>query len=254
LTELPDKVRTIMDIQPSRADLKRYSDLHRAWMDDYEAYQNQGSLPAGFVLNMLTDLRHECGKMKVNAAVEWIQNYHEITGKPVVVFAHHRDVLRNTAMALKNSKNPLRFGGITGDMSAEKRSQTVDRFQNGELDVLFCSTVAAKEGITLTAADTVVFIEREWTPAWEEQAEDRVNRIGQESSSVHAVYLTVTDTIDEKFNHVVEEKRKVIQAVLDGGDMEEREGIANLLIQSMIASGDLPSDFGNKKKTKSNAI
>ena len=68
------------------------------------------------------------------------------------------------------------------------------------------------------------------------------------------MYLTVTDTIDEKFNHVVEEKRKVIQAVLDGGDMEEREGIANLLIQSMIASGDLPSDFGNKKKTKSNAI
>ena len=254
LTELPDKVRTIHNIKPSNPEYRAYQKLQESWINEWVGLAEAGVLPKGFVLNMLTDLRHECGKMKVNAAVEWIQNYHEITGKPVVVFAHHRDVLRNTAMALKNSKNPLRFGGITGDMSAENRSKTVDRFQNGELDVLFCSTVAAKEGITLTAADTVVFIEREWTPAWEEQAEDRVNRIGQESSSVHAVYLTVTDTIDEKFNHVVEEKRKVIQAVLDGGDMEEREGIANLLIQSMIASGDLPSDFGNKKKTKSNAI
>ena len=100
----------------------------------------------------------------------------------------------------------------------------------------------------------MLFIEREWTPAWEEQAEDRVNRIGQESNSVQAVYLTVTGTIDEKFNAVVEEKRKVIQAVLDGGGMDEREGIAKMLIQSMIASGDLPDNFGTKRKGKSNDI
>ena len=42
----------------------------------------------------------------------------------------------------------------------------------------------------------------------EEQAEDRVNRIGQDSSSVHAVYLTVADTIDEKFNTVVKKRGK----------------------------------------------
>ena len=115
------------------------------------------------------------------------------------------------------------------------------------MDVLFCSTVAAKEAITLTAANTVVFVEREWVPGWEEQAEDRVYRIGQESDSVHAVYLSVARTIDEKFNQVIEEKRKVVKAVLDGGDMEEREGIANALIQSMIDSGDLPANFGKMK-------
>ncbi len=72
-------------------------------------------------------------------------------------------------------------------------------------------------------------------------------RIGQDSDSVHAVYLSVAKTIDEKFNYVIEEKRKVVKAVLDGGSMEEREGIANALIQSMIESGDLPADFGKKK-------
>jgi SWI/SNF-related matrix-associated actin-dependent regulator 1 of chromatin subfamily A len=249
LTELPDKVRTIMDIQPSKADLKRYSDLHRAWMEDYEMHQDRGSLPAGFVLNMLTALRHECGLIKVPSTVAYIKEHYDITdGKPLVVFAHHADVLKGCVEALRADKDRnWRIGGITGDMPADKRQANVEAFQAGHMDVLFCSTVAAKEGITLTAANTVVFVEREWVPGWEEQAEDRVYRIGQESDSVHAVYLSVARTIDEKFNAVIEEKRKVVKAVLDGGDMEEREGIANALIQSMIDSGDLPANFGKMK-------
>jgi SWI/SNF-related matrix-associated actin-dependent regulator 1 of chromatin subfamily A len=250
LTELPDKVRTIMDIQPSRKELKQYSDLHRAWMDEYESHQGTGNLPAGFVLNMLTALRHECGLIKVPSTIAYIKEYREITGKPLVVFAHHTDVLRECVALLRADKDhQWRIAGITGDMPASKRQDNVEAFQAGNLDVLFCSTTAAKEGITLTAANTVVFVEREWSPAWEEQAEDRVYRIGQESDSVHAVYLSVAKTIDEKFNAVVEAKREVVKAVLDGGDMEEREGIANALIQSMIDSGDLPANFGkiNKK-------
>ena len=50
------------------------------------------------------------------------------------------------------------------------------------------------------------------------------------------------------FNAVVEEKRKVVQAVLDGGDMDERKGIANALLQSMVDAGDLPADLLKKVK------
>ncbi len=249
LTELPDKVRTIVDIQPSKADLKQYTDLHRSWMDEYELHMNHRTLPAGFVLNMLTALRHECGLIKVPSTVEYIKEYRNITGKPLVVFAHHADVLNSTVKLLMEDKDyKWRIAGIKGDMPAHIRQKNVEAFQEGHIDVLFCSTMAAKEGITLTRADTVVFIEREWVPGWEEQAEDRVYRIGQDSDSVHAVYLSVAKTIDEKFNYVIEEKRKVVKAVLDGGSMEEREGIANALIQSMIASGDLPAEFGKKVK------
>lgn len=251
LTELPDKVRTIHDIQPSKADVKRYKDLHRSWMDEYEMYVNGTGLPKGFVLNMLTALRHECGLIKVPSTVQYIKDYNEITGKPLVVFAHHQDVLKGIWMGLSNDKDKKwRLAGISGDMPANKRQLAVEAFQDGRLDVILCSTMAAKEGITLTAADTVVFVEREWVPGWEEQAEDRVNRIGQDSNSVHAVYLSVADTIDERFNMVVEAKRQVIKAVLDGGDMEKREGIANMLIQSMIEAGDLPADFLQNMKKK----
>ena len=99
--------------------------------------------------------------------------------------------------------------------------------------MLICNTVAAKEGITLTAADTVVFLEREWTPADEEQAEDRIYRIGQESQNVHAVYLSCVGTIDEHFDRVVEEKRRVIKAVLDGGNVEQRSGLVKELVRRM---------------------
>ena len=211
-------------------------------------YARDGSIPKGFVLNMLTALRHECGLIKVDSAVDYIKEYNNITGKPIVVFAHHRDVLKGITLQLKESN--LRVGVIVGEQSAEKRQQMVEAFQANKLDVIVCATVAAKEGITLTSADTVLFVEREWTPAWEEQAEDRVNRIGQESQSVHAVYLSVAKTIDEKFDYVVEQKRKVVKAVLDGGDIGQREGIAKALIESMIEAGDLPADFGKVQKVK----
>ena len=163
-----------------------------------------------------------------------------MTDKPVIIFAHHKDVVDSIIEELKGG---LSIGRITGDVSAEKRQQRVEAFQAGKIDVMVCSTVAAKEGLTLTAADTVVFVEREWTPAWEEQAEDRVNRIGQDAETVHAVYLSVAGTIDEKFNSVVEEKRAVIQSILDGGDVVERQGIAKALLQSMVDAGELPAEL-----------
>tara|TARA_R110000824_G_scaffold128972_4_gene290096 strand:- start:357 stop:824 length:468 start_codon:yes stop_codon:yes gene_type:complete len=147
-------------------------------------------------------------------------------------------------------KKNYNIAGIVGGTAAEVRHERVKQFQSGALDILCCSTLAAKEGITLTAADTVVFVEREWVPGWEEQAEDRINRIGQDSDTVWATYISVKGTIDEKFDRVIEEKRKVVKAVLDGGDIEERAGIVASLIESMIESGDLPSDFGKKKKPK----
>jgi hypothetical protein len=58
----------------------------------------------------------------------------------------------------------------------------------------------------------------------------------------------VADTIDEKFNDVVEQKRQVIKAILDGGDMDDRKGIATMLLKKMVEDGDLPKEFIQKKK------
>lgn len=240
MTELPDKIRQVIDVIPTPAEKKAYKNAQATWLNQYEMHKSSGSLPPGFVLNMLVELRHHCGILKITAAADWVREYREVTGKPVIVFAHHKDVVAGLVDELNGD---FTLGLITGDVPAIKRQERVEAFQAGEIDVMVCSTVAAKEGLTLTAADTVVFIEREWSPAWEEQAEDRVNRIGQDSSTVHAVYLSVSGTIDEKFNAVVEEKRAVIKSVLDGGDAVERKGIASALLKAMVDAGDIPKDL-----------
>ena len=56
-------------------------------------------------------------------------------------------------------------------------------------------------------------------------------------------YLSVAGTIDERFDRIVEQKREVVSAVLDGGDMEMRQGLAVALLEAMIDAGELPADM-----------
>ena len=245
MAELPDKVRQFFPVVPTTSDMSRYRKVHQTWLREYKMHKTDNTLPPGFILNMLTDLRHQCGLLKVASAVEWILNHQEQNDKPLVVYCHHIDVIDSLWDLLKKNKNinEKRWKLLTGDTPSEQRQKLVDEFQAGNLDGLICSTTAAKEGLTLTAADTTVFLEREWSPAWEEQAEDRVNRIGQDSETVWAVYLSVLGTIDEKFDKIVEEKRQIVKSVLDGGDVEERKGIAIALLEAMVEAGDMPPEM-----------
>ena len=254
MADLPDKIRQIVPVTPTSKELKEYRDNARRWGAEYEMHKERGTLPAGFVLNMLTDLRHHAGRMKTGATARWAMDYHMTTGKPLIIFTHHRDVQEMVTDELQAAHSKLTkadrasFGAlsidyINGSVSAEKRQDAVERFQSGATKFLVCSTVAAKEGLTLTEADTVVFVEREWVPGWEEQAEDRVNRIGQDAETVHALYLSVTGTIDDKFNAVVEEKRKVVSSIIDGGEVGKRDGIAKALLKAMVDAGEMPADM-----------
>ncbi len=62
------------------------------------------------------------------------------------------------------------------------------------------------QGITLTRASNVCFLELEWTPAMHDQAEDRCHRIGQRDA-VTAWYLLAADTIDETMARLIQRKR-----------------------------------------------
>ena len=84
-----------------------------------------------------------------------------------------------------------------------------------------CSIEVAGQGITLTRASNVAFLELDWTPAKHDQAEDRCHRIGQQDA-VNATYLLAADTIDETIATLLERKRAVIGAVTDGREEDER--------------------------------
>lgn len=102
-----------------------------------------------------------------------------------------------TAMYLAHrlQKAGLTAAAFTGAASSEERTRMIERFQAGDIDVIVGTIPAMREGVTLTAADTVIFIERHWNPAINTQCEDRLHRIGQENH-VTVIILEAEDSVD----------------------------------------------------------
>ena len=91
----------------------------------------------------------------------------------------------------------------------------VERFQEGEVPVFLISLKAGGVGLNLTAADTVIHLDPWWNPAVEAQATDRAHRIGQKNV-VTSYKLITRNTVEEKILALQEEKKKMMEAVLDG--------------------------------------
>jgi SWI/SNF-related matrix-associated actin-dependent regulator 1 of chromatin subfamily A len=74
----------------------------------------------------------------------------------------------------------------------------------------------------------VAFLELPWTPGELVQAEDRCHRIGQKNT-VNVYYLLAEGTIEEKIAESLDDKRKVLDAVLDGKVTEETSLLSTLI-------------------------
>ena len=78
-----------------------------------------------------------------------------------------------------------------------------------------------------------MFVERQWTPGIEEQMEDRLHRIGQ-TNGVLVHYMQVEHSLDEKMDRLVENKRAVLNEVLDGEiNRDKGESIINELLAEL---------------------
>ena len=97
--------------------------------------------------------------------------------------------------------------------------------------LIVCSTRVAGQGITLTRASNVAFLDLEWSPAMHDQAEDRCHRIGQRDA-VTAWYLLAAETIDEAMAEVLARKRGIVGAVTDGRRLDA-DSLVDELIEAM---------------------
>lgn len=224
--DMPSMVQSLIQIELPEQAQNAYKIEHNSWMEEWQKQQvNFGSSDAGFTLNMMTELRHIAGRLKIEAAVKWATEYKESASKPLVIFAHHKDVLREIydRLVVKNQ-----VGIITGDTNQTQRETFIEMFQEGHLDFLICSTMAMKEGVNLDRANTTLFVEREWVPAWEQQAAARVRRMTQESATCNQVILSAMNTIDSMFDEVIDAKADLVKSALDGST-GERNAIVNEL-------------------------
>lgn len=119
------------------------------------------------------------------------------------------------------------------NMSLEKRMEVVDLFQKDETPFLVATTLAASEGLDITAAGTVMFADLLWTPAGHEQAEDRAYMRNNDPHGIDAYYFIKEDTIMEWIKELLDLKEEVIGEVVEGVQSSRDTSVANELIKRM---------------------
>ena len=122
----------------------------------------------------------------------------------------------------------IKYHYLDGSTPANKRQEQIDAFQRGEGEVFLISLKAGGTGLNLTAADYVIHLDPWWNPAVEDQATDRVHRIGQHRPVT--VYRLVTEnTVEEKILKLHETKRDLADSLLDGTDSSSKLSADDLL-------------------------
>jgi SNF2 family DNA or RNA helicase len=169
-----------------------------------EGIENAGDLE--YIANHLATLRRFLAETKCKfVADKVIEDFKDKASKQSLVFGVHTKPLKDLADRLE--KEGITCGLIIGDTPMSKREALVNQFQEGSISVLIGNVLSMGTGLTLTAADTVYFLERDWVPANNDQAVKRAVRIGQDKSVLVNLFA-VENSIDERIERLLNRKNK----------------------------------------------
>ena len=132
------------------------------------------------------------------------------SGQKIVVFTQYLGMIAMMEKLLGSLG--IGFASLTG--ASRNRGEIVRRFnEDPECRVFLGSLKAGGTGIDLVAASTVLHYDRWWNAAREDQATDRVHRIGQKRS-VQVIKLVTEGTLEEKIAAIIEKKRRLMNSVV----------------------------------------
>lgn len=177
-----------------------------ALVGDWLEVGEEGKLPT--VVGTLAKIRRMVGEIKAPDAAKYAKQLMEDGLESLVIFAHHKGVVKILEEQLKE------YGvvKIVGETSPDDRQKAVDGFQAGKARIFIGSITAAGVGITLTRATHTLFAEVDWVPGNLQQAEDRTHRHGQRGNVV-IEYLIYEGSIDTVMVGAVAGKREVIDEI-----------------------------------------
>jgi len=154
------------------------------------------------------------GDKTLGTKIETLMDIIEGTDQKIVVFSQFKEAINLVSGIL--SEKEIKHVTLTGDTAESQRQKAVDDFQNDpNVKVFACTMQAGGVGITLTEASIAVFLDKHWTPATNEQAVDRIYRIGQtDNVTIMEILAYNTSFGDEFVEEVLNEKVSIIEAVL----------------------------------------
>ena len=157
----------------------------------------------------LAEIMKEAGMRKVDAAAEFIDDLLN-AGEPVVVFAHHKDVVGKLCDELRVHK-PVT---VVGDTPRAQRDKAIEAFQSGKAKCIVGNIAAMSEGVDLSAADTIVFVECTWSTSALEQASSRVENIAKHGVKPIIYILTIRASLDHTVLSKILKKQNIINQII----------------------------------------
>ncbi|WP_160035112.1 DEAD/DEAH box helicase [Paenibacillus sp. An7] len=228
---------------PEKLELKSYCSLTVEQTALYKGVVDQlltgiegqtGFTRKGVVLSSLTKLKQICdhpvllepnrkeqsGRVELSGKLERLMELTDAirdNGESALIFTQYvsmGDILVNQLTQRYNEKPFFLHGGI----SKAERDAMVDRFQKGEGPSIFVLSLrAGGVGLNLTHASHVIHYDRWWNPAVENQATDRVFRIGQKRN-VQVHKLICQGTLEERIDELIESKKQLSEQVVGSGE------------------------------------
>jgi len=226
LKDLPDKYYSTIEVELTEKQRRAYNTMREhmiAWIGAHE----EKALVAPVVIAQLTRLmqfsvafgtfddENHPDKLilsdpssKLDALMQIIEDNPD---EQIVVFTRFKGFVNIAIERLK--KADISYVSLTGDTPNAERGKVVDEFQAGKAKIFLGTIAAGGVGITLHSASTIVFVDRDWSPALNAQAEDRLHRIGQKNA-VHVIDIIAKDTVDRGRHQKLEMKLSWIKSLL----------------------------------------
>lgn len=148
----------------------------------------------------VNELRLQEPSVKLDAMMDLLE---DLGNAQAIVFSTSKQAINMAKIRLDNAKIPTSI--ITGDITDAIRRKHISDFQEGKTRVLVSTIRAGGVGMNLQNASNVIFLDRDWSPAKNMQAEDRSHRMGQKNP-VNIYDIIAKKTIDQKKHTTIEKK------------------------------------------------
>lgn len=203
LKELPPKTYKDIEVNNLNKELKKTLDkIAEDAIVDGDLITN--NLPN---FTEFSKIRAKLAESRIPAMIEIAESYEE-TETPLVIFSAHKKPIKELAKREG-------WKTITGDTSAEERFRIVEDFQSGNLKGVGCTIQAGGVGLTLTLASHALFVDLDWTPGLNIQAEDRIARIGQTATAVLIMRMVSSHPLDIHMHQLIALKTEIAQKALE---------------------------------------
>ncbi|MFA5151286.1 MAG: DEAD/DEAH box helicase [Clostridia bacterium] len=224
LPELPEKIFSILPFEINNRD--KYIEAEKdfiSFIRKTKGEQAAERVSNAEIITKIETLKQIAVDGKILQIIDWINEFLE-TGEKLIIFGVHKFILDIISREFKNISVK-----IDGSTSSLERQKNVDLFQTDPTVKIFIGNIkAAGVGINLTAASNILFLELPWTPAELSQAWDRSHRIGQSKKVI--IYQSIAiDTIEEKIAELIDKKRIVLDAILDGVETDTNSLLLELI-------------------------